>query len=361
MDVEQSALELVPRRIHLDDDSDNVDHCSPVAVDSKRGRPGEHMDKILAMSDTHPRDRLAYWYDVACKVFVKHECRVEKNPAFDASIHRGALGELSVIEVESRGLNHASVTARNIANDEDGVFLLGLQLEGSVTLIQDGREATLQPGDFALLDAQRAYTSHYSRHWRRLFIKIPHRALKARLAPTSQLTARAVRHGSGVGGILSDYVRLLPPRIGSLQGIERERIGEQLLDLIALALSAQRGSDEAPSLSSARAVALLQLRTVIEARLHDPSLDPEAAAAAAGISVRYANSLLANEGQSLQRLIVSRRLERCRTALADARQAHRSVSEIAYAWGFSDQSHFTRRFRAAYGCSPSDFRKQNSV
>ena len=164
-----------------------------------------------------------------------------------------------------------------------------------------------------------------------------------------------------MGGILSDYVRLLPPRIGSLQGIERERIGEQLLDLIALALSAQRGSDEAPSLSSARAVALLQLRTVIEARLHDPSLDPEAAAAAAGISVRYANSLLANEGMSLQRLIVSRRLERCRTALADARQAHRSVSEIAYAWGFSDQSHFTRRFRAAYGCSPSDFRKQNSV
>jgi AraC-like DNA-binding protein len=188
-----------------------------------------------------------------------------------------------------------------------------------------------------------------------------HRALKARLAPTSQLTARAVRRESGVGGILSDYLRLLPPRIGALQPIERERIGEQLLDLIALALGDQRGTDETPSLSSARAVALLQLRTVIEARLHDPSLDPETAAAAAGISVRYANSLLAHEGLSLQRLIVSRRLERCRMALADARQAHRSVGEIAYAWGFSDQSHFTRRFKAAFGCSPSDFRKRNSV
>jgi AraC-like DNA-binding protein len=170
-----------------------------------------------------------------------------------------------------------------------------------------------------------------------------------------------VRRESGVGGILSDYLRLLPPRIGSLQPIERERIGEQLLDLIALALGGQRGTDETPSLSSARAVALLQLRTVIEARLHDPSLDPETAAAAAGISVRYANSLLAHEGLSLQRLIVSRRLERCRMALADARQAHRSVGEIAYAWGFSDQSHFTRRFKAAFGCSPSDFRKRNSV
>jgi len=319
------------------------------------------MDKILAMADKHPRDRLAYWYDVACKVFVKHECRVENSPVFDASILRGTLGEVNIIEVESRGLNYAAVTARDIANAEDGVFLLGLQLEGRATVIQDGREAALHPGDLALLDAQRSYTSHYSSKWRRLFVKIPHRALKARLAPTSQLTARAVRRDSGVGCILSDYIRLLPPRIGSLQPIERERIGEQLLDLIALALGAQRGTDETPSLSSARAVALLQLRSVIEARLHDPSLDPESAAAAAGISVRYANSLLAHEGLSLERLIVARRLERCRMALADPRQAHRSVGEIAYAWGFSDQSHFTRRFKAAFGCSPSDFRKQNSL
>lgn len=317
------------------------------------------MDKILAMADKHPRDRLAYWYDVACKVFVKHECRVESSPVFDASIQRGTLGELSIIEVESQGLNYAAVSARDIANDEDGVFLFGLQLEGCATVIQDGREATLQPGDFSLLDAQRPYTSHYSSKWRRLFVRIPHRALKARLGPTSDITARAVRRENGIGDILSDYVRLLPPRIGSLQPNERERVGEQLLDLIALALGAQRRTDEMPSLSSARAVALLHLRTVIEARLHDPSLDPESAAAAAGISVRYANSLLAHGGQSLQRLILARRLERCRMALADARQAHRSVGEIAYAWGFSDQSHFTRRFKSVFGCPPSDYRKQH--
>ena len=35
------------------------------------------MDTVLTLSDFHPRDRLAYWYDVACKVFVKHDCRVQ--------------------------------------------------------------------------------------------------------------------------------------------------------------------------------------------------------------------------------------------------------------------------------------------
>jgi AraC-like DNA-binding protein len=112
-------------------------------------------------------------------------------------------------------------------------------------------------------------------------------------------------------------------------------------------------------LSSGAAVALLKLRTAIENRLMDPRLDPTAAAAAAGISVRYANHLLSQQGTSLERLIVSRRLERCRRTLEDARQSHRTISEIAYAWGFSDLSHFNRRFKAAFGCTPRDYRRRH--
>ncbi len=318
------------------------------------------MDKILAMSEFHPRDRLAYWYDVACKVFVKHECRVEKPPAFDATIHRATLGELGVVEVDSLGLSYAAVTRRDIAHEEGDVFLLGLQLEGTATLIQDGREATLKPGDFALLDAQRPFFTHYSTKWRRLFLRIPHRALKARLAPSSQLTAHAVRRGPGISGLVSDYLRILPQHIGALNEASRAQIGEQVLDLAALAL-AEQGAKDRPALSSARTTALLRLRREIEQRLSDPALDPETAAGAAGISVRYANALLAKEGLSIQRLIVQRRLERCRLALSDAAQAHRTIGDIAFGWGFSDLSHFTRRFKSVFGCAPRDYRKQHSM
>jgi AraC-like DNA-binding protein len=310
------------------------------------------------MSDMHPRDRLAYWYDVACKVFVKHECRIEKTPSFDATIHSAALGEIGVIDVDSLGLNYAAVTARTIANEDDDVFLLGLQLEGSATLIQDGREATLQPGDFALLDARRPFFTHYSPKWRRLFIKIPHRALKARLAPSSQLTAHAVRHGPGISALFSDYLRSIPQHIGGLSSAQRAHVGEQVLDLAAITLAAHAATDR-PALSSARATALLRLRMEIERRLSDPALDPTMAAAAAGISVRYANKLLSEEGSSLERLIIARRLERCRLALLDPAQVNRTISEIAYGWGFSDLSHFNRRFKSAYGSSPRDYRAEH--
>jgi AraC-like DNA-binding protein len=103
-------------------------------------------------------------------------------------------------------------------------------------------------------------------------------------------------------------------------------------------------------------VALRNLKTAIETRVVDPSLRPANAAAAAGLSVRYANTLLASEGSSLERYIWTRRLERGRRLLLDCGQGHRSIADIAYACGFSTPSHFTRRFKEAFGITPGEFR-----
>jgi AraC-like DNA-binding protein len=101
----------------------------------------------------------------------------------------------------------------------------------------------------------------------------------------------------------------------------------------------------------------LRLKAGIEVRLSDPNLRPAEAAAAAGISVRYANALLGQEGLSIERYIVHRRLQRCRDAIEDPSQAHRKIGDIAFGWGFSDLSHFTRRFRDTFGMTPGDCRR----
>ena len=312
------------------------------------------MQTVLTTADVPPRDRLAYWHDVACKVFVDHECRAQA-PAFSATIHHASFDQLEIAHVESVGLRESTRSARGIAHGEDNVFFLCAQLSGTSIMSQDGRDAAMHPGDFMLLDAQRTCTNIFPGPYGLLIIKIPHRAMKARLASSSQLTACTISGATGIGGLTSDFIRMIPERVDDLTPTTRAQIGEQVLDLAAIALAAQ-GAKDRPALSSARATALLRLRTEIERRLPDPALDPETAAGAAGISVRYANALLAEEGLSLQRLIVSRRLERSRRALEDPAQAHRSIGEIAYAWGFSDQSHFTRRFKAAFGSAPRDYR-----
>jgi AraC-like DNA-binding protein len=96
---------------------------------------------------------------------------------------------------------------------------------------------------------------------------------------------------------------------------------------------------------------------VVEARLADPDLDGQKVADVVGISVRYANALLAEQDTSLNRLILSRRLSRCRFALEDPNLDHRTIAEIAQGWGFSDMTHFGRSFKTAYGVSPRDHQK----
>ena len=43
------------------------------------------------------------------------------------------------------------------------------------------------------------------------------------------------------------------------------------------------------------------------------------------------------------------------------RVGDRSIAEIADQMGFSDQSHFDRRFKRAFGATPSQFKRQNRV
>jgi AraC-like DNA-binding protein len=163
---------------------------------------------------------------------------------------------------------------------------------------------------------------------------------------------------NAVAGLAFAFLSMLPDRTGALGAVAGAKVAEQALELVALAFAAETQSSVA--LSSARATALTLLKAAIESRLHDPDLKPVTAAAAAGISVRYANVLLAQEGTGLEAYIILRRLERCRRALDDPAQARRTIGDIAFSWGFSDLSHFARRFKAEYGCTPGDYRRQRA-
>jgi len=93
----------------------------------------------------------------------------------------------------------------------------------------------------------------------------------------------------------------------------------------------------------------------IEAHLGE-RLSSERIAAACQLSVRHLNRLFAGEGTSLMAHVWERRLTRCHRDLASPTMRGRSITEIAFAAGFLDLSHFSRAYRARYGCSPRDAR-----
>ena len=309
----------------------------------------------ISTRDVPPRDRLSYWREVATRAFVSHEFAAPGGREFLAVLSSGWLGSLGVSMFECDPCR-ATRTARHVALDDCDDLLLCVHIGGEAAFEQDGRQQVHKPGGMLLLDTRRPFTSAYAGKAQSMTFKISRPDLECRVGDVSLLTARAIG-GEAVSGLASGFLSMLPERLGALNEGARAKLGEQALDLVALAFTAEL-QQSGLALASPRATTLLRLKTAIEVRLSDTQLKPAAAAAAAAISVRYANDLLSEEGQSVERYIQHRRLERCRRALEDPAQVHRSVGEIAFGWGFSDLSHFVRRFRAAYGCSPGDYRRQ---
>jgi AraC-like DNA-binding protein len=311
------------------------------------------MANVFSTYEVHPRDRLTYWREVATKAFVGHEFASPGGASFLGAIRSGCLGRLGVSTFECDPCQ-ATRTARNVARCDSDDILLCLQVAGKGIFEQDGRQVVNEPGSLVLLDARRPFSSVFPSPARATTFKISRPIWSRAIAA---LTARSIKARGAVAGLASGFLSMLPARLDLLDDGTRSKLAEQALDLVALAFTAEL-QQNGVVLSSARAMALLRLKTVIEARLSDAELKPAAVAFAAGISVRYANDLLSHEGLSIERYIQHRRLERCRRALEDPLQARRMIGEIAFSWGFSNLSHFARRFRAEYGFAPSDYRRR---
>lgn len=317
------------------------------------------MSIAFSTEHLHQRDRVPYWVDVATEAFFRHQFSA-KDGDFAGSLNGNWLDNLYLCRCECTPCE-VTRTRREAARDDIDDLILGVRVDGRSTMSQDGRDHSIGKGMLYLQDVSRPLDVEFlSQKSTTIFVSIPRKVLHARVG--QGVTSGVVSPNHPIAGLAGEFIMMLSERASLLDDRLKPRLAEQALDLIALALTV---GDTMPTLSLPRSTALMRLKSMIDARISDPALRPVDVAAAAGISVRYANALLAEENSSVARYILYRRLEQCRRALEDPLQAHRMIGDIAFSWGFSDLSHFSRRFRAQFGMTPGELRRnrqeQNSL
>lgn len=304
-------------------------------------------------------ERVPFWRDVICDVFVELDCDALGGTDFAGSILTADVGEIDISHVTSRP-QHVVRSRRQLTRSGRDDFLLSVQHAGHGILTQDGRVAHLGPGDCALYDTSRPYELRFTDDFEQFVLRIPRAALRWRLAAPERHTAVRVDGSQGLGHISSRFLTDLGAQASGLSLKVPQRLAEHAISLVAATLLEVAGED-ARAHSSGQAMLLQRVLNHVEQNLRDPALSPDGVAAAAGISTRYLNKLFEGEGESFSRWIWRRRLECCRLALIDPSPVRRTIGDIAFSWGFNDLSHFSRSFKERYGLSPKEYRAQHLI
>jgi AraC-like DNA-binding protein len=295
-----------------------------------------------------------HWKHLVAESFVPLVARTAHVDGFRGQMRARVLDRMSVVEVTATS-HEVHRTPALIAQASERYFKLNLQLEGTGLLIQDNREALLQPGDLAIYDTNRPYTLAFEEEARMMVVMFPCDALSLPTDYVGQLAAVRMAGNSGLSGIVGQFIRQLSENLEVLSGPSGSRLATNALDLVSTMLHAEM--DIAPDRMKPQALLAVSLREYIEANLSDPLLSPASIAAAHFISTRHLHNVFHESGTTVASWIRSQRLEGTRRELRDPLHAGQSVGAVAARWGFLDAAHFSRIFRDAFGVSPSDWRR----
>jgi AraC family transcriptional activator of tynA and feaB len=221
------------------------------------------------------------------------------------------------------------------------------QIASRRAVIQNDQTVQLAEGDIALLDGGQpaTYVSESGREqWLALYL--PRRSLISHLGfePQGGLHGRGgTLAARGLHRLVLESIEdeeSMSPTAGSYMQLA-------LYDLLGALFSPwpiSRGTDQL----------FVRIRRVIKDRFSDPDFGPPEVAVETGISLRYVQKLFAERGSTCSELVYSIRLDNAAHLLL-RRAAHdtgQPLSEIAYACGFRDYTHFARKFRHRFGYAP---------
>lgn len=229
--------------------------------------------------------------------------------------------------------------------------------KGSIRCTHNGRKTILTKGDMVLSCNAIDSTIEILERTQTLSFKIPKKFLEKYLAnPQQYCNYQIARNGP--------YNKILKEIFFSLweQG-KSEVYNDSLKALIdtffSILPSIFERNEESP-LCSKSDFLLINISYFIERNISNIALSQDMIAKEFNISSRYLRKIFQEKGiNCLSNHIRFLRLEKCASELIEINNNEKSVTEIAYKWGFNSSSSFTRAFKEYFGVPPKQYRIQS--
>jgi AraC-like DNA-binding protein len=234
-------------------------------------------------------------------------------------------------------------------------LVVSFQITGIASCSAADGNSEVLPGELCLLDQTANFDCRWSGIGSSLAFVVDYDRLGI-TAGTARAAGTRLASSPVYGLVKAHFARLREAANGLRSSATRAMIGQASTELVRALLTTaapgQTGQEE-----QHRSLPL-RLTRYIEDHLTDPQLDAGRIAAQHNISVRHLYNVWSEHELTLAQWIIRQRLERARRELADHGRAM-TVSTAARQCGFTNIAHFGRRFRAAYGISPREWRESS--
>lgn len=270
--------------------------------------------------------------------------------AFRGVIEYGNLGPASLCRV-------ANTAQRFVRNAGPGPLpgpaaMIVVQTRGVSHVDQDGRRASLSPGQWSVCDTGRAFSISNVIDAEHVILMQYHDAANALLSALLPLAARSFG-GAGAERLACDLIVGAFRDCGQLRGAVADTTADAIARMVLACVEEAGARAPLPVGAGVRQ----RIVAFIDAHLADEGLGAATIAAEFGYSTRQIHRLFHDGGGvSIAEHVWLRRLER---SFDDLRRAGdgETITEIAFRWGFSSSAHFSRVFRERFGISPRECRQ----
>jgi AraC-like DNA-binding protein len=289
------------------------------------------------------------WVDKLNQTFGLWRADARPGRPFNADVGIQSLPDLSLVDCRCDPCG-AVRSHRDAQTIEVEQLTIQLVLSGREYMRLGTEEAMLSAGDIFVWDNTQAMRFEVIEPLHKLSLILPLQRLKDWMPTNWRDLPRHLRSGEPGTELLAGYLRSIA-RIDHGQNPMRHNA---LIEAAVAMLVAPVPTHQ--SEGNLRAGQLELIKTRILRRLRDPGLSLLEIAGESRISLRYLHWLFEEDACTPWRFVVGERLAGCRRDLVNPAFAHRSITDIAFSWGFSNVAHFSRKCRAEFGMTPSELR-----
>lgn len=294
-------------------------------------------------------ERVEQWRSAKRQV-LKSDCAVEPRhtaDGFEAAMSVMDCGPLQLLEITGTAYR----STRSGDGDPATVSIL-FQLDGVGSVGAGQRTARLAPGDACIVPPERGTVVDRQTRFRQAMVNLPVDDMDAIAPRWRERTAQTLDNARPGARGAPDLLRFVLAYGRELTDDSRERLAATTVSLLGqlLADGDEAGAAAAPQHSRLATYHRQRIERFILDHLRDPDLNVNAIAQALHLSVRYVHKLFA--GQPVMQWTMAQRLRACQRELAT--RGARSISDLAYAWGFNSPAHFSRLFKKHFGVCPRE-------